>query len=366
MKKYIKTRKIKKSTKRILFIIIVIPLIIAYNIFFSFYAFREQNEEQVKLFADDIIESTKEVPMEGCIVFSLITGIPVSLIIFNWIMKIRKLNIKKAQFESINDIEYFRDILSDITPIEISLLTDLEVEDKKDLTALILKYYKMGLIEFDNNNQIKVLKISDELLDSDRQILTMIQEGCCNIDKLKHTNWKELAINESINGRYLRTNLNTKINGAGFLKTFGVLFVFIIIIFNLMFKYGIEILDYIFYMIPSLYDGEGLVNFCFIAIPTAILFLLLFKTPMLFLADLLIERKNREKYKRTELGEEVTEYLYGLKNFINNFSLLSEKDKEAIVLWEDFLIYAVLLEENEKIVDEIWKKSKKVPDRLTI
>jgi len=364
MKKYIKTNKTKKSTKRIFVIAVVIPLIILYNVIFSFYAFKDlDNKKETIKFVNDDVYYTEELPMKGCIVYSLVIGIPISLLLFNWIMKVRKLNIKKAQFKSIKDIEYFRDKLSNITPTEISLLTDLEIEDKKDLTALLLKYYKMRIIEFDDNNKIKVLKIDDGLSDTDKKILEMIEQGLNDINKLKSTNWKQLVINESINGKYLKSNINNGIDGAGLLKTFVMLFVSLIIVFALLYNYGIEILEYLFYMIANLYKENGFINLCIVAIPAILIFISLFQTPILLIVDFSIERKNKATYKRTELGEEVTEYIYGLKNFIHDFSLLSEKDKEAIVLWDDFLIYAVLLEENDKIVNEIWNKSKTVPNK---
>ena len=44
-----------------------------------------------------------------------------------------------------------------------------------------------------------------------------------------------------------------------------------------------------------------------------------------------------------------------MKNFIHDFSNLSQSQKEEVVLWNDFIIYAILLEENEKIIHEILK-----------
>lgn len=66
-----------------------------------------------------------------------------------------------------------------------------------------------------------------------------------------------------------------------------------------------------------------------------------------------IEVNNR--YERTNEGKVLVEQIAGIKNYIHDFSLLSEKDKENIILWQDFLVYAVLLEENEKIIDDICK-----------
>ena len=60
------------------------------------------------------------------------------------------------------------------------------------------------------------------------------------------------------------------------------------------------------------------------------------------------------KLARTEEGNKYTEYLFGLKNFIKDFTILSERDKKSLVLWDYFLIYAVVLEENKKITEEIF------------
>ena len=65
---------------------------------------------------------------------------------------------------------------------------------------------------------------------------------------------------------------------------------------------------------------------------------------------------NNTKIQRTELGDQFTEYIYGMKNFIHDFSMLEDATKDALILWDDFLIYAVVLEENDKIIEEIFMK----------
>ena len=61
------------------------------------------------------------------------------------------------------------------------------------------------------------------------------------------------------------------------------------------------------------------------------------------------------RLKRTQAGEILTAQIWGLKNFIRDFSNLAESEKEQLVLWDDFLIYAVVLEENERIIDDIFR-----------
>ena len=61
----------------------------------------------------------------------------------------------------------------------------------------------------------------------------------------------------------------------------------------------------------------------------------------------------KDKLKRTPEGNILAEKLYGMKNFINDFSNLDEATKKHLVLWKEFLIYAVVLEENNTILSEI-------------
>ena len=65
-----------------------------------------------------------------------------------------------------------------------------------------------------------------------------------------------------------------------------------------------------------------------------------------------------DKYERTSEGKVLVEQIVGMKNFIHDFSNLSQSEKEEVVLWNDFIIYAILLEENEKIINEILKIKK--------
>lgn len=48
-------------------------------------------------------------------------------------------------------------------------------------------------------------------------------------------------------------------------------------------------------------------------------------------------------------------FYINVQNFIHDFGNLKEYDKEQIVTWEDFLIYAIFLEENNKISEDIAK-----------
>ena len=65
-----------------------------------------------------------------------------------------------------------------------------------------------------------------------------------------------------------------------------------------------------------------------------------------------------DKYERTSEGKVLVEQIVGMKNFIHDFSNLSKSQKDEVILWNDFLVYAVLLEENDKIIKDIFNYKK--------
>ena len=58
-------------------------------------------------------------------------------------------------------------------------------------------------------------------------------------------------------------------------------------------------------------------------------------------------------YERTEIGEEINKNIEGLKNFIKDFSILSEREQEELTIWDDYLIYSVLFNQNDKIISQL-------------
>ena len=60
-------------------------------------------------------------------------------------------------------------------------------------------------------------------------------------------------------------------------------------------------------------------------------------------------------YKRTQKGKELNQKLEGLKHYLKDYSLLSEREAKEIELWEDYLIYSVMFGQNKKVIEEYEK-----------
>lgn len=64
----------------------------------------------------------------------------------------------------------------------------------------------------------------------------------------------------------------------------------------------------------------------------------------------------KKNYTRTIKGKILLNKAYALKNYLKKYSLIKDRTEEELILWEYYLIYAVVLNVNVKIEDEIIEK----------
>lgn len=372
----------------------------------------------------------------------------------------RKMRIQNCTITSKADFEYYRDKLEGVSPAEISLLTDLEIEQKKDMAASILQCENLGLIEEDADHIYYTTRKYDNctnLRDSDRYLIEHLLDG--TFDRQNDMQWKELATKEAVEDGYITISKWTppkeKAVSKGKIWSWKIVRILLIIVwwcwlFNAMprmeacmevFQQSLEVMsvgelsvwtDGIFAHPGILLGGvEGILLFVFgmyiichrpgegktiprenkvaliaivsmmclvmIAAPflmafdefidfdknaassMALLVGMVHEHPSLMIAGILgvaaflsimymvsyviawispagtsiLKDYFTKKIKRTDYGNQMAECVYGMKNFIHDYSNLSEADRRQVVLWEDYLVYAVVLEENEKIIREI-------------
>lgn len=58
---------------------------------------------------------------------------------------------------------------------------------------------------------------------------------------------------------------------------------------------------------------------------------------------------NKVMYIKTDKGKELYMKLNGLKRFIRDFGCFKDKDLKEILVWEDYLLYAIILNETKNI-----------------
>ena len=295
-----------------------------------------------------------------------------------------------TKYEVIDNIDYFRDRFNNITPSEISLLTDLEIETKKDLAASILNLYNKKLISFDNKKKMIIKKDAntDNLKESDKLLYSLLLNNNLNAVSVKE--WKNISEKEAVEDGFIKEKGRKKWYGftdsiTTVMKWVGVLFLSGIIgggylvtpvgqkLMDKMNTYeeltkDIKDQDVIVDMIKTDKDFRKLtydiyvesIPVCIVGTFAVIALFALFSMPFYLRARkityFLVDAN--DKYERTSEGKVLVEQIVGMKNFIHDFSNLSKSQKDEVILWNDFLVYAVLLEENDKIIKDIFNYKK--------
>lgn len=285
--------------------------------------------------------------------------------------QIRKGYKKRSTIPLLQELDYYREKLTGLSPTVISMLVDFKLEPKKDAAALILKYELMDVISTENGH-ITVKDINHPgLLPSDRELLNQIGALGHMPDSIPaNAKWLSLAKQEAVNTPFLDQKPPYREFGSCLITGCLIpvlLFVGVPVLVLISVKFGWY--QYVEEALNSNIGDAGIVEL-FLTDPVfmkqALWFLFLgvlifvaFFQPFISLLRLVVNGFNffsQGGLYRTAAGEEMSEYIYGMKNFIRDFSNLSEADQDSLILWDDFLIYAVVLEENERVVHQLINK----------
>lgn len=283
--------------------------------------------------------------------YSIIMALPYQLTYFFYRYKTKYSN-KRLKKVSVKGIEYYREKLDNINPAMMSLAANLKIEEKKDIKAMIMYYEKNGIIE-EKNERIIVKNDKHPLLtESDKHLLEYLKEH----DLLRNV------------GDYIKWENELKKEGIdkGYFVMRDIKYIFIQLIKVLGYIIIICLANYIckdicrnFYFDTQTFTITSLKDFTNL-FPTIFSYSLVIASRFLIVAciiyafSIIINNLHAiNEVARTQKGNELAEKIYGLKRYINEFSVLEERSKEELALWDDFLIYAVVLGENTRILDEI-------------
>lgn len=295
----------------------------------------------------------------------ILNSLPLVLIYFAISHSFKKKIKNNATFDVVQDLDYYREKLSNLNPAKISFLVDLNFEFNKDIKAMVLYYEQHGIIKI-NNSQIEVVNwLDDRLKESDKKILRYLTNRNFSGEMLYLEQDIAQEVMEEGLIRYKRRDEKNK-SGC---MIYILIYLFLIIFFIQGISYTAPKIDYMIELenqipvdiglseqLKYILNNKELLKFYCEGLLVILAFVAqfwVFITGLIFAFANKIANNKKHFYKRTDLGNELTEKIYGLKNFIKDFSNLSEANKSQIVLWEDFLVYAVTLEENDIVLKEI-------------
>ena len=247
-------------------------------------------------------------------------------------------------FTPISNIDYYRDNLEQIEPFIVSILIDLDLYGAKDIVATLLRMHRNGVIDFAKNGRIKLLQDNQKgLNDSEKEFVRLIRQDQLS-DKKALQNWKDNRFREASKRGYIRKKDMTgdeKIH----MRNIGIAMVgslVAIILWGAHLAIGMDLLA-----------DAPTANFIISLAWLATTGLVMGVPWYLVFRSLAYHKRDCITWERTDYGNEKAEKIAGLCRFIQDFSQLSNLEKEQVALWDDYLLYAIVLEENEKIVKDI-------------
>ncbi len=232
---------------------------------------------------------------------------------------------------------YYREILKDYSPAELSYIDNFEILSKNDIAGTLLSLQLHKKISLDKNlDKIKIENNNNETISSNEQyVLDSIKDGKIqNFDENEFmARVKEDAIK---NGLLKESKMELK-------KLLRVLILNVILIGVLIFICVIVFADII-------NNPDNIRDWKLTLLVLSIL--LLFYLPFAIIAyfGTYITKSRKNNYIRTSKGEVINERLEGLRNYLKDYSRMNERSEDSLILWEDYLIYSVIFNQNTQII----------------
>lgn len=309
-------------------------------------------------------------------------------------IRVRKNAIIKRNEEYV----YYRGDLNKVSPSVIMFTSTFNVDIKKSISATILKLKLTGYIKENSNSYIYTNKDISNLLESEKMVLNLIINNY--FDK---NNYKEVVKQETLDNKYIVKN-----RGG---IPFRILKIIVAICIPIMvFAFSAWLSEYIFenyrvypeddghtyiilnnedeieqlyyeevkdindYYHRTMLDGTYIsYNYSeiradkfeysvvrkafFLNLITAVI-ISFFGVLVLISLYIVIDQIKyiNKNYRRTIKGKKLLNKAYALKNYLKDYSLIKDRTEEELILWEYYLVYAVVLGVNAKIEDQIIEK----------
>lgn len=300
------------------------------------------NEAKLRLFMVTVIFSMIIALVKTIINYFMM--IVLFIAFYLWYQKYYHYRLTESSFIATKN-RYYRDILRHYSVDVLSYVQNLKLEYPSILVAMLLQLEHKKIITLTEESIIIRENIDQtQLLDTEQYLLNNIKDGILYLSH--YDQYEKVVEKEAIKERLLTTKEYPK---KRLIKD---------IIFSLLGFMMVVTLYIITYMKITTINFE---NHPYMAL---IIMMVLVLTPIILLIYLIariisysllsLQLKTNFSYVNSK-GKNIKQKLDGLKNFLHDFSLLSERGKEELGLWEEYLIYSVLFNQNSSIINQYQK-----------
>ena len=230
---------------------------------------------------------------------------------------------------------YYRDILKECSLIDLSYLDNRELDFESDIVATVLTLQLKGKIKISNGRITILDKNKDNLLRYEEIVLHLL-----TIDEQEYDSSKLIFKDDMLTILYQEGKYcELKKKFINDFKMFSM---------ESIEKSGIAI---------SLKGFSRLKN------PNSIFYgffgILIGITGHLLPVTLSMPKNSIINYAITSKGKEIEKQLLGMKMFLKDYSNMADKEFNEFGLWNEYMVYSVILNDNKKIKKEILEIIKK-------
>ena len=258
------------------------------------------------------------------IILQVISDLLIELL-YRLIIKFKNIN----SYKSIGELE--RNINVKYTPAMVSMLYDNRIEPRKDIIAILLNLNLKGYISFYKDKKDGKYKIKPKLQDNSIENMCIeekyIYEWLIENKKFNFVEWVNIIKNEYNKLNFLKSRENKTKN---------------IILIIMMFVYTIAYVIEVGILAKYYSDNTIVLLLGFIIIPLVMIITIMITNNMLK-NSFIYNYSNNEVQKWTKF-----------KRFMHNYTLIEDKNLEAIAIYEKYMPYSMALNVNKKYKN-IWK-----------
>ena len=253
-----------------------------------------------------------------------------------------KLAFKNVYKEKLDETDFvknkdmYRNIINNYNISTLNYIDNFNLNCKQSYTAKLLELQRKKIIKIENDTLTIIGEPKEEI---DKVFVNTIVN---NKVTMPMSTYEKFCEKDALDKELITKSPNNKKFSKSFLIPLIMLFILLpscsgYLVFN--------------------YEKLGENTSTFIVIFMIIFFILSSIAAFLFIYNFAYIFKSAfsDKYVRTPKGKDINAKLDGLKIFMKEFGQIQEKEADSIILWDDYLLYSVMFNQNKKIIEEYSK-----------
>ena len=277
------------------------------------------------------------------VIFSMFRAFYLTIIYFGVKIANKKYNKERIEKVDLKNDNYYREILPRYSPAVLSYVDDFKI-NKEDIVATLLMLELKGKIKIKDDSIVLLDDTIENLEENEKYILNKVKEN--NLKDINILEYASIVRNDALKKGLLQEKQGIKKNIKRRIIVNIIVYLFVLIGFS---------------MIPNflvIASGSATMILGFILLMILFAFLVFMPYSTIIYISHYRMLNTLDPYIRNDKGKMINLKLEGLRKYLVEFSKIEEKTKEQLILWEEYLVYSVILGINTKVIEEVYNKIK--------